>query len=217
MVGYESTAGTWVTWVSNMTSSSTAFTASTYNPWLTWTASAVTYANSAAVSTATWNSWSVAPVQARYVTPVETAEQRVARELRTRQERETWAAQDKVRREARRIAISKADDLLESVLSQVQREQLQKESGFLVRGQSGVVYRVRRGRSINVDEIAGNGEVVRTHCAHPSMDVPDGDTMVAQKLMLECDEQEFLRIAYKHAARGPRVESAALAQLLAHA
>jgi hypothetical protein len=35
-------------------------------------------------------------------------------------------------------------------------------------------------------------------CAHPETDLPDADTMLAQKLMLEADEAGFLAIANLH-------------------
>jgi hypothetical protein len=57
-------------------------------------------------------------------------------------------------------------------------------------------YRINRGRSRNVQEIdLGNGRIIKTLCAHPAAAVPDEDTMLAQKLMLETAEAEFLRIA----------------------
>jgi hypothetical protein len=41
---------------------------------------------------------------------------------------------------------------------------------------------------------------------HPRLDVPDGDTMAAQKLMLECDdEMELVRLANRQTTWG-RVE-----------
>lgn len=36
------------------------------------------------------------------------------------------------------------------------------------------------------------------NCAHPGELVPDADTMLAQKLMLEADEPAFLRVANRH-------------------
>jgi hypothetical protein len=165
----------------------------------------------------TWNSWLVkGPVYAKPLAlPVETDDERAARVQAAYERNQAWERERKIAAEQRRVAIGKADKLLESVLSHVQREQLRKDEAFLVRGQSGKVYRVRKGRGINVDEIAlETGDVVRTLCAYPGINVPDGDTMAAQKLMLEADEADFLAIAIKHQARGPKVERAALDALL---
>ena len=40
----------------------------------------------------------------------------------------------------------------------------------------------------------GTGKI-KTLCAHPTVRVPDADNMLAQKLYLESNEEEFLRIA----------------------
>lgn len=109
----------------------------------------------------------------------------------------------------RAVAIGKADKLLVSVLDAVQKQHLAKHEWFLVRGQNGTLYRIRKGRSMNVDVLDKGGKIVETLCAYPG-GVPDGDAMVAQKLMLECDQQAFLRLAIKHAVRSPAVPHEAL-------
>jgi len=92
-------------------------------------------------------------------------------------------------------AIERADRLLESILNEAQREHLREKKWFLVRGKSGTLYRVRRGRAGNVDQLDAEGKVVDRFCAHPTMYVPDGDTMAGQKLMLETDDVAFQRLA----------------------
>jgi hypothetical protein len=46
-----------------------------------------------------------------------------------------------------------------------------------------------------VDE---NDKPLSRYCIHPRDAVPDEDTMLMQMLMLETNEQEFLRIANRH-------------------
>jgi hypothetical protein len=211
------TAATWISWTSN-SATTTTISAANYNAWQAWTAVPTYTLTYSSTTSATWSSWNGNTYQLNqpaYVAPVETEEQRAARVIGETASREQWARENEIRKEVRRVAISKADQLLESVLNSVQREQLRKDNAFLVRSQSGAVYRIRKGRSGNVDLIdPKSGEVLSVLCAHPSMDVPDGDTVVAQKLMLECDEQDFLRLANKSSARGPRVSLDAVNRLL---
>ena len=144
----------------------------------------------------------------------ETPEQRVERLAQEELRRQQYALEAAVARERRAAAIGRADKLLESVLSSVQRSQLEKNDWFLVRGESGQVYRIRKGRAANVDLIdPKTGKVIDVLCAYPRMDVPDGDCMVAQKLMLECDEEAFRKIAIRHSPRG-EVPLAAVRALL---
>lgn len=96
-------------------------------------------------------------------------------------------------------AKGRAEVLLREALNPKQREQL-KVHGFFdleaVRPSGDRrIYRIRRGRSRNVQQITPDGQVLKTLCAHPVVDCPDADTMLAQKLWLETKEDEFLRLA----------------------
>lgn len=208
------------------------------NIWTTWSSDQIVTircnATTAASSTFTWNEWvtdqdartnartrvkayeypvqSRAPFGARV--PAETEAQRLERLAQAELRRQQYEREAAVSRERRAMAIGRADKLLESVLSGVQRAQLEKNDWFLVRGESGLLYRIRKGRSANVDVVdPKTGKVVDVLCAYPRMDVPDGDCMVAQKLMLECDEESFRKIAIRHQPRG-EVPLAAVAALL---
>ena len=98
----------------------------------------------------------------------------------------------------------RAKKLLLMHLSEDQRRELHEHGWFIVRGgNSGQEYRIMAKN----DNFAGNvyvlGEGRRvTHrlCAHCSNDIPFGDQILAQKVMLESCESEFLRIANKSAA-----------------
>jgi hypothetical protein len=97
------------------------------------------------------------------------------------------------------LADKRAEKLLEEQLSAAQREELAAQGFFTLRTIAptgeGRIYRIRRGRSRNVEQVDGTGRVIKTLCAHPQAMVPDADTMLAQKLMLEFGEEEFLLIA----------------------
>lgn len=99
----------------------------------------------------------------------------------------------------RSVAKERAERLLREHLSPRQREELASKGFFTLETVAPTgerrLYRIDRGRSRNVRQVDGNGRVLKTLCAHPAILVPDADTMLAQKLMLETDEQEFLRIA----------------------
>lgn len=92
---------------------------------------------------------------------------------------------------ARKAAAERAEKLLETCLTSGQRESLRKNGWFVVYTKSGRGYQIRRGRARNVIEV----NTKRTYCCHPVDGVPDADTMLAQKLMLETQEDEFLRLA----------------------
>lgn len=88
----------------------------------------------------------------------------------------------------------RARKLLRQSLNRLQKKQLEMFQYFDVISQTGKTYRIHFGRSRNVKEMVGD-KVVATLCAHPTLDCPNEDTMLAQKLMLETDEMAFLYIA----------------------
>lgn len=96
-------------------------------------------------------------------------------------------------------ARDRAEKLLHEALSPIQLEDLKANGHFHleVHSQNGDSrrYRIKRGRSRNVQQVDASGKVLKHFCIHPREAVPDADTMLAQKLWLETMEQEFLRIA----------------------
>lgn len=102
-------------------------------------------------------------------------------------------------------AQTRARDLLLSHMSEEQRRQFETENVFIViGGKSGKRYRIA-----GEDHLAANIEVLRAEndnaeirlCAHPALSaVPLSDHLLSQKLMLEFDEERFLRLANRHAA-----------------
>jgi hypothetical protein len=92
-------------------------------------------------------------------------------------------------------AIARARALLVSMLDVKQRKQYERERFFEVvaRG-SRRRYRIREGTHGNVRLLDDSGKEVTSYCAQP-LGVPVGDSMLAQALMLEHDEDAFLRVA----------------------
>jgi hypothetical protein len=178
------TAAVWYSWVSDDLTNTTA-TASSGDIWRSW----VTVDTSATTSTnaTVWVAWTgtgnVVVRQQVYQPPSPpTAEEIAARHARAEQEAKEKAEAD-----------TRANELLESHLTEEQRRQLRELDAFIV-DLTSKQYRIRRGWAGNVDEIK-DGMVVARHCIHPAVNVPYGDHMLSQKFMLETNEAEFLRIA----------------------
>ena len=104
-----------------------------------------------------------------------------------------YAEKQKKQLEARR----KAKILLLEHLDMEQFKDFQKEGFFFVKSPSGRLYRIREGRSINIDLMKDNSrsEVEKRLCGHPEIMCPNEDTMLAQKIYLEKLENNFLGIA----------------------
>jgi hypothetical protein len=102
-------------------------------------------------------------------------------------------------------ARERAEKLLRESLAPNQREQLAQKGYFELSTIAPTgerrIYRIRRGRSANIDRVDESGRVLHRLCAHPIELVPDADTMLAQKLWLENCEPEFLAMANVHPAR----------------
>ena len=83
--------------------------------------------------------------------------------------------------------------LLKQCLSPEQLSEFKVEGGFYVQSSSGKTYRIEPGTNHNLSLIE-DGERTATYCAGPQ-GVPWGDYALAQKLWLENDEDEFLKVA----------------------
>lgn len=122
----------------------------------------------------------------------ETEAEQQARVERERQNEARWARE----RAERDAAAARAAALLAEHLDDEQATEYEQHGYFTVISRDGQRrYQIHRGRSGNVREVNGNGHRLRTFCIHPGEAVPDEDTMLAQKLMLEADDPEFFRLA----------------------
>lgn len=182
----------WNTGTCDSTATSTTYTAGN-DTWVTWasTTTSTTATNTVWVTWATTGTGTNLYVQGDQ----RTAEQKAADEARWAAEleagRQRWAEAEKMRK----TAAARARALLLSMLSVKQREQLQRDRFFEVIAQgSKRRYRIHQGTHGNVKLLDDTGREVTSYCAQPP-DVPAEDAMLAQKLMLELHEEDFLRVA----------------------
>jgi hypothetical protein len=102
----------------------------------------------------------------------------------------------KAEEERRKAADERALQLLLDNMEENQKEIFEKTGAIPVTGQSGVKYLIRKGRTRNVEELDKNGRYLRRLCFHPSdWQIPDYDSMLTQKLMLEMAEDQVRRVA----------------------
>lgn len=102
-----------------------------------------------------------------------------------------------------REARERAMGLLLDSLSPAQRETFEKKRWFVVEGgKSGKKYRIHANDNVaaNIEVLEGE-RVSHRLCGHCDISkVPLGDHLLAQKLTLQFAEDDFLRIANRHAA-----------------
>jgi hypothetical protein len=94
-------------------------------------------------------------------------------------------------------AVERSRKLLVACLSAAQRAEFERTLGFCVHGASGRRYRIGYSTTANVEVLGEDGEVLFRLCAGPNR-LPTPSVLLAQKLMLEACEAEFLRIAARH-------------------
>lgn len=163
----------------------------TGDTWMTW---ASTDTNSSTTIDNTWVLWVDAGGTANAAPRVYTAPPRTAEQIAADEEHAATAAQEVQERAAAQLMAGKrAQRLLAECLTAKQRHDLKRDDAFCVQiGER--CYRINRGYSGNVELIEGDCVRAR-YCIHPREDVPNEDTMLAQKLLLEANEDEFLRVA----------------------
>jgi hypothetical protein len=100
--------------------------------------------------------------------------------------------------ERRSEAHARGMRLLRENLTPMQRQQYDRYGYFeVVGGKTGKRYRIRHGRSMNIDQLDRNGRRVCGWCFFPEGNLVTGDVMLAQKQALELFEVEALKIANK--------------------
>lgn len=122
-----------------------------------------------------------------------------ADEGRARRLRDRWQREQRRRARIEAVAAGRAETLLRGCLSPEQVRDFEEKGWFDVSVPSadGAVrrYRIRRGFAGNVRLLDAGDREVRSYCIHPRIRVPDADSMLAQKLLLEADERMFLATA----------------------
>lgn len=129
--------------------------------------------------------------------PREERERWEAQEREFDRQRREWEAQAAERRKQQEIADARAETLLLSHLAPKQCDEYQRLKRFHVHMPDGRIYRITKGWAGNVKlvESEDSERSVESLCIHPRIRVPAPDNMLAQKLLLEANEQEFRQIA----------------------
>ena len=152
--------------------------------------------NTATLAINAWGPWNARfQENLRNATPEQVAQT----QARYREQQDRYREQQAQIQVERSAAEKRAELLLQEVLSPKQREELAAKRYFTMEtiAKTGErrIYRIHRGRSRNVEQVDESGRRIKMLCAHPVALVPDPDTMIAQKFMLETQEEDFLRIA----------------------
>jgi len=206
----------WYNWNTSATTTTTITTSGgTGDVWSSWsnsvgTANYVTAASSSYIHTVSgdtvtvWTEWNGGNYYTYEYTPIElTKEQKRAERTRIREQRKRERIRIAEHKKLERIRLAneamkekKARQLLREVLTEEQDKQFEEKGYFeLTSVSSGNRYRIKNGRSRNVQKIDKDGNVLQHLCFHPSDYVHNFDTMVAQKLMLESYEEEVKKVA----------------------
>lgn len=116
---------------------------------------------------------------------------------------EEQAEIDRVRaayRYERQRAKERAEVLLIENLSGQQLQEYRDRGTFTVAvpGPPPRLFQIQKARVANILELNAQGRPIGRYCVHPSLDCPDADTMLAQKLWLENQPEELLRMANRH-------------------
>ena len=193
------TGPTWFYWSDLSVTSTASTTVSCNRVWSDWvtTSTDCTYATTG--TDTTWYGWSgdnthyhstPQPVRA------ETAEERQANDRAYQEQLAEYARKEAIRLEKEKAKEEKARQLLKEVLTEDQDAQLTKDGYFeLTSVKSGKRYRIKKGYSMNVEELDAQGKKLRSLCFHPQDAVHHYDNMAIQKLMLENDEEEVRKVA----------------------
>jgi hypothetical protein len=185
--GSAGTNAIWGLWVQSTETGTTVTTGTT----ITAYTAAVTSVSGIVYSTSIWDAWSMSLVGMR-----EASAEQVADAQRRQEAYRDHQLRVQVERNA---ANDRAEKLLLKVLSPKQREELKAKNFFtletLSKNGERRIYRINRGRSGNVEQVDATGRRIKRLCAHPAEAVPDADTMLGQKFMLETAEDDFLRVA----------------------
>ena len=92
-------------------------------------------------------------------------------------------------------AEARAMELLFSCLTTQQRDEYERTKAFTVISNKGNIFKIRRGKQHNIDRYDLQGNHLENWCVCPQGLIPTADTMLAQKMHLEHDEDALMRRA----------------------
>lgn len=107
-----------------------------------------------------------------------------------------------IHKESRRASL-KARALLHYHLTKEQRKELRGTKAFTLAGADGKTYRITEGTTSNVYLLEEGQPVMRFCVVAKETALPMYDLLLAQKLMLESDPEQFWKIAVKTDLRKP--------------
>jgi len=176
------TGDTWTEW-------NQIYTATTSNHIYT----SYTASTTSNIITATWSAWNdnyLVKAHNILVPPRISEEERQRRAEAEKQRQLLYAEEER----KRKLADAKAEKLLLQLLDEKQAQEY-KEKGRFHMYVGNKKYRIDKGWAGNVKLVEEKGNVLSSYCIHPRQRMPEADNLIAQKLMLEANEQEFLRVA----------------------
>lgn len=196
---YYSTSSTtgyiWPMWVTGLQAYTVGTAGTASDVWPVWIQDVQLTTTATAATTNVWPEWVLGHNWYRYENLVNRQLQQIQPQLQ--QYREEVAERATTAAKERQEASERATALLREHLDESQRSSYDLFKEFLVKCQSGKVYRIKKGISGNVNLLNDDGVPIIQFCIHPDVSVPAEDNMLAQKLLLETDEKGFCRIANK--------------------
>ena len=193
----------WPSWnIEIYSTTATAIPAHVHTIWRYWNSAPTTTTASTTPARTIWRYWTSTPTtdtitlvhwseNIKQPTP-EQLQAQLSQERERRRAAEAYAA-------AERKAKDKAETILRQHLTPKQVEDLNSKNSFRLESISKDgqrrTYEIKRGRIGNVYLLGPGDKQVEKYCIHPRMNVPDADSMLTQKLLLEADEETFLRVA----------------------
>ncbi len=189
--------GIWYAWT-------TAGTSSCADTWIEWVEADVTDTSCASTTTAlrVWLRWSNLTTCSIEV-PKLTQEERQRLEADREARQATAAKVEAERQAAAKLADERAAQLLEQHLDQEQRQQFRERKPIRVIAGDGAAFELGHSWSGNAREMDADGKPVASYCIHCGQQLPLGDHLLAQKLLLEAAPAEFRRIANRTPIRQP--------------
>jgi hypothetical protein len=116
-------------------------------------------------------------------------------------QRQAMLERQRVEREARAMAGTRSMELLLAHLTPEQRHTFEQNKWFVVEGgRTKQKYKIHANGGLNANiEVIGKNHRLCAHCDSHTM--PFNDHVLMQKVMLELDEDSFLRVANRHPMR----------------
>lgn len=183
------TCEVWPTWVNNSDTNTSITSGTTAHAWTVWNQGYKLTVSRADLNAVTVN------LQPAWGVWNETYEQKAERLRNEAALRTRWQAEQAERERKAKKAQRLARKVLCENLTRRQRQTLERLGYFDIEVK-GRRFRIHANRyQHNVRELDAEGREMREYCAHTSHACPVDDHLLAQKLMLETEPDEFARIA----------------------